>query len=272
VPVNVQTFADFCKTIPEWGDSSKSYVFPRDHPNVQNKQNVLAQRYQLSGLCYIHAPVMVQHYLVAMNVATTTIPGMIDISKFIRHSFSAKQLEKHIFNDAGDSSLHMLQSILEPKSIVISSDMVMFEQRLKQFGPGLVAGFKVYDDFYNGAGKHSYAGQPKNEPSGFHAMLLIGVRKDEQQGKTKYLLQNWWKGKQFVEMDDIYLEACTSNVYFVKTPQAKIPTEFPVNFAVYAENENMLDKPECLPENEGPIVGMYENTGDNNTDNKQLYC
>ena len=74
-------------------------------------------------------------------------------------------------------------------------------------------------------------------------MALIGVRQDET-GKLWFLLQNWWEAKQFVEMDEEYLEASGAIVSFVKTPQHSIPTEFPVNFARFAENENGLDKSE----------------------------
>jgi len=63
-------------------------------------------------------------------------------------------------------------------------------------------------------------------------------------GKSFFLLQNWWKKKQFVEVDEVYMKKCRPNIYFVETPQTKIPEEFPTNnMCTFLENEN-LDKPE----------------------------
>ena len=45
--------------------------------------------------------------------------------------------------------------------------------------------------------------------------------------KTPYIksLRRWFH-KQFVEISASYLEACGATVYFVKTPQTHVPTEF----------------------------------------------
>ncbi len=66
IPANVQTFQQFYLKHPEWNDASKSFVFHRDHELLSNKTGVLEQRSQLSGLCYIHGPDMIQHYCVSM--------------------------------------------------------------------------------------------------------------------------------------------------------------------------------------------------------------
>ena len=48
-------------------------------------------------------------------------------------------------------------------------------------------------------------------------MVLVGVRKEGIE--TRYLVQNWWKKKAFVEMDGEYLRSCWPLFTFVKTPQ-----------------------------------------------------
>jgi hypothetical protein len=49
-------------------------------------------------------------------------------------------------------------------------------------------------------------------------MVMIGDRVAVDTGKTFFLLQNWWKTKQFVEVDeDYYLKSCGAAVYFVET-------------------------------------------------------
>ena len=86
-------------------------------------------------------------------------------------------------------------------------------------------------------------------------MIIIGVRSDEN-GRKYYLLQNWWKEKQFVEIDYEYLKVCQPTLYYVKTPQTKIPDEFPTDLVRFSENEN-IDKPESYPDIEGPLKGVH---------------
>lgn len=57
----------------------------------------LVQR-QSSGLCYMTAPAMVQHYLLSKN---NELGPMIDILNLVQTNFTAKMLERHIFDDDG---------------------------------------------------------------------------------------------------------------------------------------------------------------------------
>jgi hypothetical protein len=87
IPKGVQTFESFCEKIPEWCNSSKSFVFFRDDIRVKDK-DVLVQRSH-EGDCYINAPIVLQHYLVSMN--SNESAGMIDLSIFIRDSYEASE-------------------------------------------------------------------------------------------------------------------------------------------------------------------------------------
>ena len=246
IPSDVQSFEQFCGELNQWSTSStsntKRYIFHKDCERVNNKDWVLKQRSQLSGLCYIHAPDVLQHYLVSMNSQKEV--GMVDISKLIRETFTSAELEAHIFNDCGGSSLVMLKRILEKGSRHIKIGSTFPEilcDSLETYGPGLVSGFEVYEDFLNN-NVHCHAGIPVGEVVGLHSMVLIGFRVDSA-GETYFLLQNWWKRKQFVEVDEEYFDYSDSTVYFVRTPQMAIPNEFDTNMGLYLENEN-LDKPE----------------------------
>jgi hypothetical protein len=59
-------------------------------------------------------------------------------------------------------------------------------------------------------------------------MVLVGVRIDDA-GKVYYLLQNWWPGKQFVELSREYLLASLLPVelpfHFIESPQNSVPAE-----------------------------------------------
>ena len=251
IPSEVQTFSNFCEKIPSWNSSATSYVFHRDDARVSTK-DVLCQRAQLSGLCYIHGPDMLQHYLVSMN--TKLSAPMIDISKLIRDSYDAEELESHIFEDKGRSSYQMLQRILEPDSIVSSTKIEDIGMDLKQYGPLLVSGFRIYDDFYQYKSS-AYHGEPKGirKNGGTHSMIIIGARTEND--KNYFLLQNWWKKMQFAEVDQIYLKKCEPILFYVETPQFKIPEKFSTDIVRYAENEN-LHQPDSYPETEGPLKGF----------------
>jgi len=251
IPKEVQSFQEFLDEFPDWKDKKSSFIFHRDHPNVKD-EDVLAQRVQKSGLCYIHAPDMVQHYVVSLT--TKKNAGMIDISKMIHDTFSAQQLEEHIFNDKGGPSEIFLDGILQPNSTVLGCGYDQVDARLKQYGPLLICRFKVFEDFYNNDHFH-HGANVATKFIGYHSMVLIGVRK-ESNGKLYYLLQNWWPKKQFIEVDELYLKNCKPALFYVETPQYEIPTQFQTNSFRYAENN--VDKPESFPMIEGPLIGVYE--------------
>jgi len=46
-----------------------------------------------------------------------------------------------------------------------------------------------------------------------HAMLLVGVRYDREQSKVWCSMQNWWEGKQFLEMNLGYLRQSLGVIY-----------------------------------------------------------
>jgi hypothetical protein len=59
-------FTKFIRNHPEW-NSENSFVVFRDHPNLSSKKHSYVERFQKSGLCFMHAPVVLQHYLVSMH-------------------------------------------------------------------------------------------------------------------------------------------------------------------------------------------------------------
>jgi len=225
------------KDLHNWSESefpgyNKANVF------FLNRPTALSQRYQLSGLCYMNGPAMVQHYALTHN--NRDVP-MIDLLKFIKEHFSARQLEKHIFDDEGGVSSVFLQSILQPNSTLITTGLPQLPNLFDTHGPGLVSKFQVHEDFYDSSIRKHY-GKPSGDMKGWHAMTLVGHRIDEK-GTPYYLLQNWWKNKQFVEVDADYLEHCGANFHFIKTPQTAIPSNFAANYGRYYELE-AIDKPE----------------------------
>lgn len=248
----IQSFEDFCEIASEW-NRPDAFVLHRDHHCLKHLGSP-SQRVQIRGLCYIHAPDMMQHYLVCIN--TKTNAGMIDMCRFIHECFSVHDIQKHIFDEEGGGSLDILQRILVPNSKITPASLDTPEivaDHLKRDGPGLVSMFKVYADFTDDT-RHSHdvglnspckiIGIENDGMLGYHAMVLIGCRQDAA-GSWWFLLQNWWKAKQFVEVSISYLQMCGAMVYFAKTPQPCIPSVFPQSSARVCEGSD-IDKRETF--------------------------
>lgn len=251
------TFTDFCNKCPDWADPAKSFVTFRD--DVRLRETGLRERVQLSGLCYMHAPTVLQSYLVSKTTGKDN--GMLDLAKFIRRFFGPKELEHHIFNDGGGSSEHFLTSVLQTKSGIkgyaasAMTDTDLGEARqihqklvvnnLRVHGPALIARFNVYRTFMdNGTIVHLGCDLDPTSVIGMHALLLVGHRYMSD-GSDRYLVQNWWYKKPFFEADALYLSKCSASITFVTSPQDRIPEEFDVNYEHHVELE--LSMAERLP-------------------------
>jgi hypothetical protein len=82
-------FDAFVAKHPEWSSETSLVVF-RDHELLKGKPHAYVERVQLSGLCYMHAPVILQHYLVAM-FSHDSVP-MLDMAIYLKKHMSAKLL------------------------------------------------------------------------------------------------------------------------------------------------------------------------------------
>jgi hypothetical protein len=240
LPPDVQSWDEFVKECPLWNEPG-SHVFHRDDPSVRHSNRVLIQRRQEEGLCYLTAPAVTQHYKVCKTTGTKEEVPTVDIRKYIRSNFDEKSLEEHIFDDSGGNSMKILYQILHPGSYLVQETVDRIDiSTLQQYGPALVSAFSVHEDFELHSGS-AFIGKPVGDVKGIHAMVLIGVRGEGSE--RKFLLQNWWRRCQFVEVDLMYLKECTPHIFFVGTPQESIPSNFPAAANLYDET-SFVDKPE----------------------------
>lgn len=239
--------SDRLQVIYESGDTAsnkrpdEAHVFTTaEFPGYDNSGSILyyvneeacIQRYQKSRLCYMHAVAMVQYYAIVRYRKKMGLPlehTVLDIASFIKEKFEPDELENHIFKNAGGRSERELLRILQPGSIVKPvniTDISGVIQNLKDYGPALVANFKVYHDFEN-VNQHKHCGSENKGKSdnGGHAMVLVGYKFEE--GKHYFLVQNWWLKKQFVEVDHDYFLSCQAKLFFVETEQVEIPSAMP---------------------------------------------
>lgn len=247
VPIDVSSFESFLKIAPEWASADRSFVFHRDHPDVtrEGQPSCLVQRVQQSGLCFLHAPIAMHHYLLAKNTLTPNQPvGMIDLTCAVRN-LSAKDLHAHIMHNSGGNSLDALRDFVGTRVtasciVVQRSPTTVVRADLETYGPALVHCFRVHPEFLH-HNTWQYVGKPMKKHIGHHAMLMIGIRTDVA-GKSRFLLQNWWKTSQFVEVDVDYLEYCHASVAFVDGQPSCYQTS--MNFTLFAETaSDWADEP-----------------------------
>lgn len=195
----------------------------------------------------MHAPVVLQHYLVSMGSGNHTGAKMIDIAAYVAKYRRGAALVDYLKNNRGGNSEDFASEIFlgasdednfDKRTLVMGKNSLheacqRITQRLTN-EPALVSRFKVYQNFMDGDSSFLNANFPKKTLLGRHAMVLIGYRKCVTHGIV-FLLQNWWKGRHFIEVSASYLAACDATVIFVKTELTDIPTDFPVIRSVYAE-------------------------------------
>jgi hypothetical protein len=181
-----------------------------------------------SGLCYIHAPVVLQHYLQCTDylVATQCSEAvlMLEVAEYIRRQMDGKTLTGRALSDEGGDAKQLLQDILLTDSNILEVRQLSdLPQQLKMLGPALVSSFRVEKRFMADDG-FRFTDSSIGEQVGLHAMALVGYRKEGSD--LRFLIQNWWVSKPFVEVSHEYLLATHAKMYFVTTPQHSIPWSF----------------------------------------------
>ena len=75
----------------------------------------------------------------------------------------------------------------------------------------------MYEDLKRN-GQLCYNWVPASSQGPCHSMLLTGARTVVQSGSSKrlFLVLNWSKGKQFIEMSERYMDLCDTTVVFVR--------------------------------------------------------
>ena len=67
-------------------------------------------RKQKSGLCYLHAPVILEHYLIAIATGGKN-SSTYDIGKYVAYVLSGEHLVSFILEDKGSSSRDTLNGL-----------------------------------------------------------------------------------------------------------------------------------------------------------------
>ena len=258
------------RMMPQWVDPSSSYVFHRDDPDIlpENRGQVLIQRVSETEPSYMHAPVVLQYYLISKYSKSKIDPVMLDMAKYIRDTFNTEQLRRHFLDDEGIPSCVLLSKILQKNTVtrIVPVDEID-AAFLEKHGPLLLSEFPLCADFGSDDGRlvhdlsdcnasTAHAPHPNPAPvrcaiqegsrssdqscTKYHAMLIIGVRGEG--AARRFLVQNWWRRHQFVEISLAYIRSLQPllhgpSAYAACTPQlGGVPAGFARAAAPYAES------------------------------------
>jgi hypothetical protein len=205
VEKGIESFDEYTTNhLPEYKENNEDVFVVFHDPDHSNMEPFY--RVQLSGNCYIQAAILVHWYLnlwydkekKAENVR------LIHLSKFVRNRMTGKELYDYIFNDTGGDSRDILPAIAgfpKRQTQPHDADYAVIRESLEKYGPGLAIMTYTHEDFHE-ANKFRYEGTPDGKAEG-HAVVLVGIRKNDY-NETYFLLQNFWEGKQFVEVRQDY--------------------------------------------------------------------
>ena len=253
---SIRSINDILNILPGWEKGVT--VFDMKEQLGEINCHSFKQRFQKTGLCYLHAVVVYLYYAVRRN--NKSFDEVIDIAEMIKTKFTSDQIYNYIANDNGGSSVVVLEYFAglisrdmecSIDSIpVVSSISVKFvtEDMFISYGPFVLSGFDVYNDFYTGNQiSFTSASSPSGECIGKHAMLVIGVRKSTN-GELIFLIQNWWEEKQIVEMSQLYLMQHHARVCYIDPFNLVDYKRLSITSTTAAQFvETSVDSPERMP-------------------------
>ena len=243
------------KRLHRW--SREEFPFYDDIPFLDDRE-FRVQRFQPSGLCNLHAPIVAQYYarcFAARQKNKTDSPvDMVDATAYVREGVQGLALARYIIHGTVFPSQLTLKDLLEPRSNVASTSWKAAPNLLLKHGPALVSTFEIHADFKDPR-VHKHYGQPQGpKVEDLHAMVLVATRHEEKDDKLFFLLQNFHLEKQFVEIDLEYAEASKATLHFVETPQAKLRDGL-TTFAGHVAKTEAFLMPDSYILNGGP--GTY---------------
>ena len=238
--------------------------------------------YKHRALGYMQAPTILHYYLISKYNHTISKPTVLNMAKYIREQYNKEKLATHIIEGKGVLSRNFLLSILGKRQIREVGFEQINDDMLKRYGPMLLSEFAVCDDFgidgrlvYSLDGCNASAATLDGGPTyigcdyvatedrliyakgfettdrctGYHAMIIVGVRYEG--ASVRFLVQNWWRRHQFVEISREYLETQPLRgpcAFFVDSAPRALPARFALPARRYAESTH-LDTQETEPRN-----------------------
>ena len=153
---------------------------------------------------------------------------MINAGKFIAEEFTPGQILDHLTKEEGGPSQRFAKQIMGLRASELEIFLPTTEvlaATLKKYGVGLVSYMLADSNFNDGTDKCSYLDDNCKDDGGGHAMVVVGHR--THAGRHIFLLQNWWRNKQLIEVSAEYMAKSQAQVHFVTKKLEHIPKTFP---------------------------------------------
>ena len=228
-------FKRFSHSFPQWRDDEYSDVLNLfwTQFNTEQLDHVLIIRKQNSGICILHAVIVLEHYLTAIYTEGKVV-STINLGKYENHTLFGDRLERFLLSNDGGNSLETLRTICRlgdndlqtltiPNKVDLDAYNTICELILKRVAkmPALVSSFKA-SHILNEKAEVSFVDVPSETVAELprHAMVLLGARRTHS-GDYYFLLQNWWESQYFMEMSGEYLCHCQTKITFVTKPFAR---------------------------------------------------
>ena len=248
-----QTYDDFVAAYPEWGPvttlpaTATTATPPTSSVFVcfiDGVDGCLVQRGQIDsqcGPCYMQAPNVLLHYLLCRNnsaaqCAARSPPLTVDLTAYTVRHMAASDVWRLIDGTAGGMATTALlalsgltrRDIVEESPGFLSTPSAGDEivRRMGVYGPALIASLAVNDcdDSLEDRACHRHVGG--DDPAvligyqamTYHSMVIVGWRRVDSDGSYRFLVQNWWAGKQFFECDVVFLRSRLAHLVWVNKP------------------------------------------------------
>jgi hypothetical protein len=127
--------------------------------------DAIVQRVQESKRCAPNAVALVQVGSMNRELLIAGLPPthtMTDVAEYWKRYASVSRITNQVFGMAeAEDSIALLESFLQPKSVVASAALDQCERKLAEFGFGLISHFRVFTDLLEaGPEVIHFAGNP----------------------------------------------------------------------------------------------------------------
>lgn len=199
IPSTVQPFSS-----TDWAKSHRSSI-------LNGIVTYIIQRVQYGRHCFLNAPLTMFIYLLLMN-SGQQVPTQ-DLRAFVLCNLDGRDFFDFI-DGLGGYSKQVIEMLVGPQADIFTisekefSQGIVTKEFLAEHGAVLVSGCKLFPEFCGGSNVDYTGVQYKymdaipidsSIKAENHAMLIV----DETDGT--YLLQNWWKNAQFLEVSKAFL-------------------------------------------------------------------
>ena len=126
---DVETHSDFAATLdafiaanPAWRNTTTSYISLLANPRLRR---AMISRVQITGLCFLHAPLVALHYAINMQSQELN-SATVDITTALRHNFEDGILGSYLFADRGAIVRDLIRTVFAPEPGVAQPEVLSF--------------------------------------------------------------------------------------------------------------------------------------------------